>query len=501
MHLTGLRSTQPLFFLMLFCGLLFIGTRIDTDDWFLLACGRYVEQSGIPHTEPLSMFDGWDYVMQQWLAAFGLWELYNAFGVWGLIGYAHVVGAVIIFLYDRLVHLTAGGGDTSTVEFLLVFPIGALLSVMFFVPRPQVLSMMFCLAEVYLLERYRTTRPRWLFALLPMMSALLVNIHAALWPMFLVLALPYLAEALFGTRLAARLPHDSRWQPEELLALLALSFCAGFLNPYGLDAMRYSTLSYSIPGLRGTVSELLPLSLGDDVGLFLGGLVFLIYFGLSAAYARHPLPLRQLLLAAGTGFMGLLSIRSLFFFLIFATFPLARILRGWRFPEAAWTTQRKVLVTLLVLANVTFFALRVLPMRYTVPPYPPQGVAAVDALARMMEEEGRAPQETKVYTGFTVGNYVAFRGFRVYFDARPEVFMSVLNHHDDIYKEYIDMQKGRAPYRDVIGKYPFDALLVRRDDILWVYLPEDAEYTCVWDSEEAGIAGDPADDMRIYRKR
>ena len=486
--------------LPLFLGLLFIGTDIDTDDWFLLANGRYVESFGIPHTNPFPMHEDWAFVMEQWLFALGLWKLYSAFGFAALTGYAVLCGALVIFLYDRLVR-EASGGDSRFAELTLVLPVGALCSLLFFVPRPQVVSTAVLLAEVLILERCRTARPRWIFVLLPVLSALLVNLHAALWPMFLVLLLPYLAEALLGKRLARWLPYDAAvaWKTKDILALLALCFFAGFLNPYGWDAMMFSPASYGIEGLRENIKECRPLSIGGSLSVPFGCLVFLLYFGLCAAYVHRPVPLRHVLLAAGTGFMGLLSIRSLFLFLLFATFPLARLLAGRALPQPAWTPRRKRVCAALLLANVCAFAFWWQRTHHDAPPYPPQGVAAVDEL--LAAAEGKAPQELRVYTGFDVGNYVEFRGFRPYIDARPELYMTVQNHTADIFTEYLAMQRGKRPYQDVLDKYPFDALLVRRDDILWHYLPLDARYTCVWDSADAGVTGREEDDMRIYRKK
>lgn len=63
------RERKTLFFLSMFIGLLFISRSLDNDIWFLLSHGRYVVQYGWPTTDPLSMHEGLDFVMQQWLSA------------------------------------------------------------------------------------------------------------------------------------------------------------------------------------------------------------------------------------------------------------------------------------------------------------------------------------------------------------------------------------------------------------------------------------------------
>lgn len=500
MNSSRFRASHALFYLSLFIGLLFIGTRIDNDDWFLLSCGRYVANFGIPHVEPITMHEGFHYVMQQWLFALGLFRLYEMFGILGLVLFAHVGGAVVLLLYDRLVHLAAGG-DSRAAELYLVLPVGIVTAFLFFYPRPQVVSMTFFLCEVLLLERYRNVRPRWIFAVLPAMSALLVNLHAALWPMFLILQLPYLAEAIFGGWLARWLPHDAAWKAKEILLLLVLCAAAGLCNPYGVEAMTYTALSYSAADLHTTIGEVRALSLDIEPRVWFGGFFFLLYGGMTIFYARRPQPLRFLLLTAGTGILGLLSLRSLFLFLMLGTFPVARALAGHPLPFAAWPERRKQLIAALLAIDAALYAAVTFPLLYTMPPVPPQYTAAVQELARIAAAEGKSPHDFRIYASGNFGGYAEFHGFRSYMDTRAEVFFRSLNQKKDVFHEYILMQRGRLDYHDVLAAYPFDVVVIDNKDILWTYLPRDPDYTCVWDSTLAGVNDQTSVPVRIYQKK
>ena len=475
-----------------FVGLLFIGTAINNDAWFLLNCGRHVESYGIPHIEPFTLHAGWDYIMQQWLFALGLWKVYQAFGTAGLVASAWIAGAVLLYLFHRLV-LEAAGGNRQAAG-VIVVPAGCFLGLFFFCQRPQVASTAILLVEILLLERYRAAHPRWLYAALPLLSALLVNLHAAMWPMMLVFLLPYLAEALCGQRLARVLPHDSRWRVRELLLLAVLVVAAGFANPYGLGGVTYTAHAYGDPLVAKVVHEMHPVSMAE--GFWAGGVPLVFMFALAAVYARHPVPLRCLLLAAGTAFMALSALRSLFLFVIFATFPLGRVLAGWQKNMPPATRRRRIECALMLAFDIVFFFFLLRPL-YEKPPVPPQLAAATDELARLAAAEGRAPQDIRLYTGFDEGNYAEFCGFRCYLDTRAEVFLPAMNGDRDVFCEYCELQQGKRTYRDVLARYGFDALLVDGHDILQAYLPEDDGYACVWDSEAAGI---PGERMCIYRK-
>ena len=217
------RMKHVAFTLSLFVGLVFIGAVINGDTWFLLNCGRYVEAYGVPHTEPFTMHEGLHYVMQQWLFALGLWKVYSFAGTAGLVAFAWIAGAVILFLFDRLVRLMAGGNRAA--EFAIVVPIGCFLGKAYLCQRPQMVSTAVLLIECYLMERYKegSVQPRWLYLAFPVLSAIVVNCHAALWPMTMIILLPYLAEAILGKRLASILPHDAFWSVRQVILLLVLT--------------------------------------------------------------------------------------------------------------------------------------------------------------------------------------------------------------------------------------------------------------------------------------
>ena len=484
--------------LSLFVGLLFLGTVIDNDAWFLLNCGRYVESSGIPHVEPFTMHEGWHYVMQQWLFALGLWKVYSAAGLWGLVAFSYAAGAVVIYLFARLVRQAAGGNRAAV--FAIVVPVGVFLSLAFFRQRPQMVSTAVFLIEIYLLERYQNDFRKWLLPAFFALSVLVVNAHAAMWPMMLVLLLPYLAEALVGRRLARLapcIPFDegegaAPHRVRVLLLLAAAVLLGGFVNPYGVEAMTYSLHALGHAEVQEIVTEMHPVSTAAGIGT--GWIALAAMFCLTAVYARHPVPLRHLLLAAGTGLMALMAVRSLFLFAVFATFPLGRVLAAWRTPMPAWTPRRKRLCALLLCGNALLFA-HVLAPRYAAP------AAATAELLDFAASEGRQPGGLRVYTGFTAGGLVELAGFRCYMDPRAEVFLPTFNGKEDVFHAYYLLYRGLETPRAFLAGEPFDVLVTERTEPLYQALAEDADYELLWDSRKEGVAGEAAGDVRIYRKR
>lgn len=524
-------ATLGLVFVLL---MLNFGNGVNSDAWFLLNHGRYVASFGIPHVEPFTLHEGFHFVMQQWLFAWLLWQIYAHAGSWGLVAFSWAAGAAILFAYCRLQILVSAGN--RKLACLLTGLVGLPICLLFASQRPQVASALIFLAEIYLLERYRARLTRALPLAFFALSALLVNLHAAMWPMMLVFLLPYLAETLFGGRFSW-CEQTFLWSPRHLLVLLAAVFLGGFCGPYGSEAMVYTLHSYGYAEINQHVQEMSPLSL--HVSLL--GICLLSMFVLTAVYARRKMPLRYLLLAVGTGLMALMAVRSVFLYLLFGTLPLGYVFRDWQEKQGSvrWRQacgQMLLLAVLILVVNgillymspaleeprrILFYAalplllvavllaardfrrrrcdtlrleegrrrlLLALLALFTLPlcicfTRPPD--AAPLSLARgadILSTLGPA-EDMRLYTEYVYGNYFEFRGYRCYIDARAEVFLPALNHQKNVLKEWEDVCSGRIDYHALQQRYHFTHFAVTEGDVLYTYLAFDPDYALVWDSE------------------
>lgn len=526
-------------FLMLLVVVIFTN-RFDNDGWFLLNSGRYVEQFGIPHVEPFTIHQNFHFVMHQWLFDLGLWKLYKLGGLKAMIAYNWIISAVFLFLYSRLIKLKVGQISGAVRLFLLLWLL--LMSMGYLFQRPQTMSGLIFLLEIYLLEKSskRDRMPRFLLPVFFLLSALLSNLHGAMWPMFTVFLLPYACEALAGPKLPfAR--WELTWKPKDFLLLLVAVVAGGFCNPYGTEAMTYAFHSYGYHEINQLVSEMHPLGL--DFGTPFMVMIFTLLFICTVCYARHSLPLRQQLLALGTGFMALQATRSSLLFLLAGLFPLAEILANHKFRKTAgsayvWSRARRM-VALMVLAAIAgvvalfqqtkipegrgalffgsfillalmtlwslwrlwkthnqeetlkqnirvFFALVVMmlmiPFSVAWFQTPREDVILSKSVEIIKQDAGSNP--ICLWTGYNDGPYAEFQGIPCYMDARAEVFKPKLNHQKDVMEEYCSLLWGKLDYRDFVTRYPFTHFLTTDLDPLYVNLKNDPRFELLWDSEE-----------------
>ena len=468
--------------LLAFIPCLVLTLQLNNDLWFLLNSGRYVLQHGIPTIEPFTLHQNFSFVMQQWLTASIFWVIYSKLGAVGILALVFLLYCAIVAVICALCWHISGGNLFAT--FLGSMLSSALLKIVL-VSRPMSFTLLILICELYLVERFiSSAKPRFLLPL-PVLSALLVNLHAAMWPLQFVLLLPYMIDSF---RFKFWVLEGQGYPKRYFFPAIALMFAAGFLNPYGWSAMTYVFRSYGFTEIS-FVSEMQPPNIGDGTGMVIFGALFLVLAFYLLKKERET-KLRYALLTLGTAVLTLSSMRSVAFFAICGFFPLSYLMRNVTLPENKISSGKSVLrlrvilIALVVLVAGSMIARRVILFTEE---SPLPGVS--NAVNYLVEKE---PQENmKLYVGYNDGGYAEFMGLKPYLDPRAEVFVKKNNHISDVMKEYYLLQNGLTYYKTVLDKYQFTHLLVSKGDILYTYLPFDADYERVYQDG----------DYMVYRKR
>ena len=108
--------------------------------------------------------------------------------------------------------------------------------------------------------------------------------------------------------------------------------------------------------------------------------------------------------------------------------------------------------------------------------------SAVKHIADYLDEN--ATKDIKIYTPYLLanGNYLEYRGYKCYIDARAEAFLKANNHKEDIFIEHYNLFYGNLDVKDFLNKYNFDYLLIEPfDKIMINYLRNNNEYIKVYE--------------------
>lgn len=523
-------------------GAMALDRACDTDSWFLLASGRYIIQSGIPHVNPWSVDPGLGIVIQQWLH--DVW-LYAAWALGGFpLASASLLVPFALWLASlaRLLARARPQGHLPPYVMSLLLACACVLCSAWVTTRPTLWTMAaanVCLTQCLLWAR--TGRASHLVPL-PLLVALHVNLHASMaWLDLGIVAcflLPAHACRPSRGRLVALLRRDRA--PLVALVLMALAMLA---NPYGPDGALYLVRSYGAAGYRDLIAEMRSpidvafrtIASGGASGKLLGFLAwFLLAVAAPAAVllrgrSRLSAPVPLVVVWAGFVLAGLSSMRSMWLAVV-PSLTLLSIAWGRTWGREARAQALSRLVGRLPAPARSRLAmpasvLGALALALVVSGLGPTDLATrrtptddyayswafmrdqAAPLARVIRDSGEAAP--RVYAEVIVDNYLEWEGVPVMLDARPELWEPKIS--GDPLRRYRD-------YADTYAFGPTDAnptldhealrTYVETHDVGWVVLraneapPEGftlagrTDYLVLW-RRDASVAQDGASDVAL----
>lgn len=468
------KNDKLILMILMFLPCLLIRRVLDNDTWFLLNSGRYVMEQGIPFIEPFSIHENLDFVLQQWLTDVIFWNIYDKFGENGLFLMVAICYAVIIYLMYRLTMKVSDG------NFFVSFAITFLTSVLIYtyiVTRPTIFTLTLVMIELNVLESYMMTGKNKYLIVLPILSLMMINLHAALWPMLFVMILPYIVSSFkFNIGIIKNKGFNNKF----LLLTVSVMIIIAFANPYGLDAMTYLMRSAGYPNMKNIIEIQHPYVMS-----FTGAIIYIYIFLIALVYILYrngKTKLRYFLLTTGTILMVLISIRNVTYFGVCSMFPLAYYLKDFTLTKHDISIKRNnkfraILIGLIIIVLFTgSYYIKIKNNTYT------EYLNLNNTIDYIYENEDIATMV--LYTGFNEGSLVQFRGLPSYIDPRAEVYFKKHNHKEDIFNEYFDLKGGKAYYKDILDKYGFTHLIVPNGESLSTYLKKDSDYYIIFENEK-----------------
>lgn len=503
-------------------GQMFFELSEETDTYFVMNLGRCVLENGFPHVDPFTIHENLQLVAQQWLSGIFFWEAYKNFGVNGLLIVDIIIGAALVLIHWRLCMFVSGD---KALSFVLSFFVSLLVTPTI-VPRPQIFSTLLFLVEVFLLEKFtRTTDFKFLLPL-PLISIALINFHAAVWLMSLVLCLPFL------------FVKNERHAKFLLSAMIGI-LLGGLINPYGVDAMTYVFRSYGVTLINKNVPEMFTPTAHEMFGKGF----YLFEALLIGSLAKFKVPWRYILLSGGITFMAIMHERNLILFCFLATFPIAYAWRNFNPPRFfAESGSLLLMFFLLVLINTaTITALlkdsleklslpleillveAIFVMLYNLliakfegrllhPKILSKKVLSLSVTAIFVvgiflttitygrEVEGdftaamkfllksERPENILLYAAQGYGGMAGMFGVKYYIDSRSEVFLPENNGQKNILAEYLNFESGKLNYKEFFARYDFTHIFITSaEPFILDELSADKNFRVIYESER--VAG------------
>ena len=378
----------------------------DTDAFYLIANGQYILKEGIPATNPFISTEGVPIVIQNWLYCVLVAFFYNWSGTNGLIiilGLQTLVAWLLTFYFLRKLK------DKSlkilfTMLFFYVFSYNNI--------RPEIITYILCMLEIIGIEKYIQTNKRLWLLFLPLTVLLEINLHASYWIMHYIILLPYLMPIKFFDLSNSFKKNQLIW----LILMIIVSIRCLIVNPYGTEAISYifESLTGETFEIVSTISEQQSLRLYsiDSVIIILSVVIFVILI------KNKKIDSVTFWMFLGFTFLGIYKIKFISFYAIGLLF-LLRKLKDFELKINA------IILSVLSLVMVLFISIYI-------PDIMPSEIFKNESLVKNSSYEKiedvvnyldkNETKDTSILAYFELGNFLEFKGYKTYYDARPEIY-------------------------------------------------------------------------------
>lgn len=445
----------------------------DSDLYYIIPTGRYILSNGIPHENPFITTPGQGIIIQNWLYCAIVALIYNtlhSFGLW-LLQLGLILGMIaVIFIF--LDFKKSNNKTSSIFAVLIILALFGYINL-----RPEMLTFILIMVEIIGIEKYRDTGKAKYLWTLPLTILLEINCHASYWIMHFVVLLPYIVTPIKHTRTKdSTIPLN---MSRKLIIPMISMIIVLFINPYGVDAILYTyyALTSKVVTNMG-IAEQFPFSVTSPY-VWIYAFVMILFF---AMWWKKKLTSTELYMYVGFSIAFIWAIKWLPFYVIALAFLTRAGLKTLNGKNIFETTKPKVSVirTILILFLLFFLILNLCSNNNVVKcfdlssdEYLDRDItkkhSPYDKFAKMADYLDDNDPDASVFAIFSNANYFEYRGYKVFFDARPElyteeiagsdeiasVFFKVKNSMDTL--AYLDEKKSKSSDDIDIEKYCLSA--------------------------------------------
>ncbi len=443
-------TTRQLFMFILFLGLLIMTARpvADPDFWWHLRTGQLIAETGvIPHSDPYSLtFSGTPWVAHEWLTELIIFNLYKLGGTSLLI----VVFSLLITSAFLLGYLQSAARPYAAGFVLLL---AALATAPTWGVRPQMVSLLFSAAFMYILDRTRQNGGWKILILLPVLTLIWVNMHGGYILGFALVGLHITGE--FFELLLSKLRHlnSSVHRFYQLIIILIACLLCSLVNPNFVEILVYPFKTLASPSMMNFIQEWFSPDFQQLEWMPLAALIFALIA--APLIARRPVQITRILLVLFFGFFALRSMRNVPIFALSAIPVLADQMTGISLIKKTSVKMAGIskwlnpllLALVLLITGLKFFTTFVQQDEVVAATYPQSAVNWISS---------NRPKGN-LFNSYGWGGYLIWRlypEYKVYIDGRADIY------GDQFIYDYISVYNGQAGWDEALKHWEVQLVLI-----------------------------------------
>lgn len=408
----------------------------DTDLYYIIPTGRYILENGIPYENPFIITQGQGIVVQNWLyCAVTAW-IYNhlhSTGLWlfQLVTILAMVAVIFAFFNFK---------KSDNKVMIGIFTLMSLALFGYINLRPEMLTFILVMLEIIGVEKYRDTGKMCYLWSLPITTLLEINCHASYWIMHLIVLLPYCVPVLKKLSRTTDSHIPNHMTGKMVLPILTMIGTL-FVNPYGLKSVTYvfDALSSNVISLSG-ITEQQPFTINSAYAWA----YILALFVFLTMWWKKKLTSTEFYMYIGFSITFVMAVKWLPFYVISLLFLFRALYHQTEGHDGYNIAKLKVPVLcsglIMVMVCVVFGMLfknndigacfdtstDAYLDRVAVKGY------AYEDFAKMADYLDETDPDASVFAIFEQSNYFEYRGYKVFTDARPEIYTEEIAGSDEL---------------------------------------------------------------------
>ena len=445
-------------------------------------------QEGYDNVDHLTWHENLGFYKLRWAFDVAIAFIYNTFGFAGIYAFVVIIASLTVL---SLFNILLKQKNNIVLSFIAtVISMLLMTSNWSFTARGQIISYLLLLLEIYFIEKMISTKQKRYYIIFLVISALIVNFHASVWYMTIILVLPYLAEAIMHKIMKNKNLEKSKiiLEPISIKMLIIAILClvlGSFISPIG--TYTYTYMFKVIGGISSTfISELQQTDIISSIGMILG----LIVIDILMLATKSKMKLSDILLFFGLYFMAILARRNQAFLYLIGTIPVVRLITNFfetydtenileklnNFFSKNWVLGCTTIVIVIGLSSN--MVTRIREKYVNEKKYPVEAVNFI--------KENLDYINLRIYNSFNYGSYLELSGIPAFVDSRSEIFTEEFN-NVTILKDWLETSRGNVNYNDTFAKYEIDYAIVEDKEIINTYISADENYEKVFDDETFSI--------------
>lgn len=455
-----------------------VNKTFQNDTFFTIPIGNYILKNGIISEEQFAYHEGLEFTNSRWAFDLIIACIYNVSGFGGVYVFTIImtslIGLVLFYvLIKRKNNIILSLLTTLTA---LYFSRDGLCA------RGQIISYLMFIIEIYLIETLLETQKKRYCVGLIIVSIIIANFHASVWPMYFVFFMPYIAEYIFAKIWFCK--YEEKIFTEKFgIKLLLITFIiadfSGLCTPIGLAP--YTDMLNVMSGVSTSfISELTPVALVENEAMFISLIMYILMIG----FKRSKIKFSDFCMVVGLFLMAMLAYRNTIFFYLIGAISFARIVTSIidGFDDVEKFTQmfaeKNSVLTVFCLIVVGISVVNYLPIMLQ--EYVDEEKYPVQATEYILENIDI--DEMRIFNHFNFGAYLEFKGVPVFIDSRSGIYCAEFN-DTTILEDWLNVYKGKVHYKEIFEKYRITHVLFYKNEIANTYISIDSDYEVLYEDD------------------